>query len=1390
MDFQSVKGKKLNFDINKSSAKKEVKKELPEDNNKKNDLKKCPADPCYWQNTAGIKPKHISFGQETAADLSVQTLDDKYIDEQLKKIQSVFYWMKPEDIDLSHKREVIKKLASVSADSVENYVTLCSLGLYNNEERNRYDKLVEEFLSVVPAFSKKNCNYVMRFLQVAAYSNNNYEMFSDYIKTILQKENVSVNDKILWLYDSFNKFSMRNVPQEEIEHSEQMFDAYSPLFANYDNTDDKLALIKMKFSSEETSQCCKLIESGIIKSDDLVEMAGSIVKYSYSDDKILEFKNMLNDLSSDSEKVLLYNKLTNKSFCKTKVPVSIIEQILKGPVSFYNKLFDGLLERTSSNEYIFYYPYNVPAFLPIITEDNYDDFLNSTKDMSSFSAVNNAMNSINPKTKLYDSKIGEKIAEIKSRGVSDLYSRQIALSCVDGVTGKFSPIADEILDFFMPMESDKNKFRNKVISIAANFSSKVRNINRMKSNILDYELSDFMGCVKNKDGAFEEQNWHYLKKFFAMRDNSPSIFSSLPELINLLKDNNGVVSKKRFLYASELMKKVNSFHAVLDIIQTIDSFPPEKHSYVLNTISNINGNTRANLQHFSVLAKFCFDKDGNEKSENISFVKEISTWNKAPDFNNEFFDMCMLSKENKDFSLELIKSSKPNIGLSLYRLANLFDKYKENDVFPEQVKDSLFLFVSKGIDINLFDDAYKSCLQNDGENFDEDMFNRIADLMEIEHQIPFLDNSVSGSIYADILNDSLDVSLLSFKDKINIINTLKKIRDYAISAGSKDYDFLDKTIADIDASMNIDNISLPIDENAKAEFLTNVLKSNTTESLTPFEQILSKSIPLLKSFKNGLPILYRREDFLKDLTNLCEDESTLKLIREKAGINPIFVEDEDGNLISIKGYNGIISLDEFNLENPKEQQIYNLMHRFLYENQVVSGNSELDKQLNYIIKACPEFINTIGKKQHGTHDHTLDIHSLLVLANSISNPDYLESLNSEDRSMLKIAAIFHDLIKRENEVDKGHQNQSSLYTRSIVKKFFNNPEKRDRLYEIIQNHHWLEEYSTASDKGLKAKELAFRFRRPNDFELAKIMARADLQSVSDSFYASYKNALAPEKLVPIDKYLDFLYSTGNAIFSDYIVAPSKLKLHTQQKDGIEYSVINFHNIADDEDMSEYGFLKGIKKKNIKLLVHMVDSKKILNSLNTVKLLTSPFNGGVLSESLITPDYQRTYCNRKYGVLLSQINTNIVNENSKNQGSGTQKDFKNLLNLVYDNYIVDARTNFRRCVLENLGINSDVISDEEYGEFYRNVIASKTSVLQIPPHKEFQIGDNTFTGQDLIDAIIKYQDSLIDKKQLQHNEIVGYTPKIQAVIAKEKTLDDVPGELLKFAHENNYPVILI
>ena len=131
-----------------------------------------------------------------------------------------------------------------------------------------------------------------------------------------------------------------------------------------------------------------------------------------------------------------------------------------------------------------------------------------------------------------------------------------------------------------------------------------------------------------------------------------------------------------------------------------------------------------------------------------------------------------------------------------------------------------------------------------------------------------------------------------------------------------------------------------------------------------------------------------------------------------------------------------------------------------------------------------------------------------------------------------------------------------------------------------------------------------------------------------------------------------------------------------------------------------------------------------------------------------------------------------------------------LSLVFGEIINSARLNFKDGFLKNLGLDKEEISDEDFAEFYRTNIASKTSLSQFLLNREYKIGNKTFTGRQIREAIEKYQTSLIDKKEQSHNEIVGFAPKIQAVVAFEKSFDNVPFELLKFARENDLPVILM
>ncbi len=1013
---------------------------------------------------------------------------------------------------------------------------------------------------------------------------------------------------------------------------------------------------------------------------------------------------------------------------------------------------------------------------------NFGSGNNSAGANENLEAQNYSQDFINPKTHLYDEKIKEKKEELDKKGMYPSLSGDIVKACIDMQTGEYSPIADDFLNFFLPLEEDS--FKGKIMDFKARHNKKAMNLLFFKTTYPEYFLSELINSIKKEDGSFDKQNLILLKRLLKTENTDYDYsINSLALLFNTLKDDTGIVPVDKFKLAERIQRKTKSYSLTEEIYDKLNNFPKETRSMIFRTFYELKGDP--NLKNFINNVNFAFTPQGNPIKENISLIKKLYSKFDNIETNESFYNMCMKSPDTKNFIYELAnKTQKSNC---LIKLEEIYNKYKQKDNnLSERIKTDIITYADCIGDIDLFCEIYDLC-QSENNSTDRELFSKTLKFMQIINNIP--NNTyipeLSGKQYIDIINQNLKLSDINFRDKINLIETLKAANTYIQNNNIKGFEFLEQTITDIDSGLNFEDISINIDENTKKNFIKNVLKTKNN-SLTEFEKTITESIPLLKNMSNGINLVYSRKEFLNDLSFICTDKETKEIIENKTGIS-LITEEKDNETI-ITGYNGIIKLNELNKNNSTEKQIYDIMHRFICENEVQTENKDLNKQLNYIIKAFPEFINIIGKKQHATHNYTLDVHSLLVLANTINNPDYITKLNETDKVLIKIAAILHDISKKENKIDKGHQNQSSLYSRSIIKKLFKNPEQRDRLYEIIQNHHWLEEYSNTTDKDKISKELAFRFRRPNDFEIAKILAKSDLEAVSDNFYNMHKHKLDEPNLEAVENNLKYLYSTGNAIFTDYFISDKVSDNNKTIKDGKEYTVIDFHNIDTNEDLGKYGFANGLTKENAVFLVHMVDNSRLYNSLKTTKLLTSPYNGGVLSESIITPQYKRTYARRKYGFLLSQINTNIINEEKTNQSSGIQKGIENVLKLIYTN--TKSRLNFKKTLLYNLGIDETEIKEDDFSEFYKNTIASKTSLNQINPNKEYKIGRYGFSGTELINAIKEYQESLIDKEEHTHNEIIGYTPKIQGLIAIADTINELPDDFLKFAYENNYPIILI
>ena len=1258
-----------------------------------------------------------------------------------------------------------------------------------------YNSLVSKYNERFPDIDEKDkkdlADTLQNILNKPAYKRGKY---LDIFDVILQKENVPLKNKLLWMNLNLEDSHFRL--DDGSEHPffstyEEKFDVETKLMEYYTEEQSK-DLIDTKLTIEQSNQLLSLFENPNIEKADLKRTTASMLMWaSQYPIKKIPLTILLDILSNDENKIPTFNRLISKSTFVYPLSASQLNNFLTRDSELINKTLNAfeIKNVNSKASFLVQDPSLFEDFIKIMDLHNIDDFYLETDGLSIEKSIAYAQSYVNGVTKLFDKELIEREKELKNTSVPSKLQKGLIQASIDEQTGKLSPIAKELVDFLYPQIQDEQTLTGKIKQLGTTIKQKTIAHSNIFVSIFPNDIIGLVNSLKDSKGSFSNSN---LKDFYKLlranrKENDYSNINvvAMATIMNSIKDKDGIVDRDKLNIAIKTIKRTHSYVDSATILEALNIFPDEKFGEIYNICTSIGENKDMIIGNLSSYAKFCFDESGNIKKENFDYLNKIVSTKEAF-YTPDFFELLDNKPHLRNFIIDILPHIEPYQGIT-----NLASEINNFDTEEKQLtafeKSKILDYIKGNKSINDFTSFYNACFTN--EKFDEETFNKALKLSSFEHNLFRYNSTLVGKLCIDIVKESLSVSDMKFKDKVHILDTLRTLRDLIKTQKLDGFEYMEKAISDLENSLSLDNVALPIEKEDKRNFIKNVLFStNSKTDYTKFEQVIVDSIPYLETLTSGLKLSYSRDEFLKALSEICTTKEDIELLKKKTDISPMIKVDEGKQIIT--GYNGIIKLNDLDLSNPKEKEIYNHMYNFLYNNSISTPNKALNEELNYILKACPEFINCIGKKQHGTHNYTVDVHSLLVMAYSIQNPEYKENLNALDKTLLKMTTIFHDIMKQEGVVDKGHQHLSSLYTRGISKKIFTAPEIHDRLFELIDNHHWSEEYSLAEDKTKKAQELAYRFRRPNDFKISQIIALSDLKALNESFYERLKGCLDEENLKPIQDNLDKLYASGNALFTDRVIGNKKLENLTKTKNGKSYQVINLHKIGNNEDLGNYGFIRGKRKDDLFFLVHMVDSDSIYSSLNTVKLLTSPMNGGVLSESIITPKHARTYCDRKYGVILSQINTNIINESESNQGSGRTKDFSSIINLIFSGESDIERNNFRNSLLKILDIPAENISDKEYAKFYKETLASKNLIEEINLTKDYNIGKYTISGPKLYSAIKEFQNSLIDKEGYCHNEIVGYTPKINAVVAKANKFEELPNELLKFANENNLPIILI
>ena len=642
--------------------------------------------------------------------------------------------------------------------------------------------------------------------------------------------------------------------------------------------------------------------------------------------------------------------------------------------------------------------------------------------------------------------------------------------------------------------------------------------------------------------------------------------------------------------------------------------------------------------------------------------------------------------------------------------------------------------------------------------------------------------------------DVKDILELTYSQKRELLNKITKYNNTLLDDDFKNLNFsevLPKTKDEycsflVKLTHSIGISTKPLSDRLKTGF------ENALDNLTSSNGVLSKVDFDSKNFKAELD--YPREKFIEDMQqffNMLPKEEALKIMdyygfEFRTLPNGMFQMNGYPNL-----YGGSEKLSQ--IKEPKTRAIIEEMkpyvRRFSENNKLtIKGEPELSQQLNDIIKVFPEFLTTIGKAQHKTHDYTVDVHTLKVLQGVVTNPKF-QSLSQSDKRVLSIATIFHDITKAENLIDKTHPAQSAYDAYHILGKM-NLPEaERLKIYQIIKNHDWLEHYNkkiknpdgTRNDisnyeRIFIAKNIAFELRQGNSFELASILAEADLKGVKSdgSFFDRYKDALK-DGIKQIGKFVSAIQATAIHLPQSKIPLASDIKpdgkivKEMSAADGTKNTVIFMDKGID---LSKYGFPEGMSSDDFNIIVHALDSGEqsaVLNALGQVD------TSALLSASFIMNRKGNYLVFRKQGFILDVASDDIHVGYYRDFGSGYKKN----LDLLINQYLFGGRRKEVRTYFSDLLKKELKLSDEEYKDLYAK-IANKSidEIQQIDPK--------------VADAYRKIFDNMeVHKRQhgRNYNEILISRPKIQGVFAYGKDYESIPKFLREYAEANNLPIII-
>ena len=484
------------------------------------------------------------------------------------------------------------------------------------------------------------------------------------------------------------------------------------------------------------------------------------------------------------------------------------------------------------------------------------------------------------------------------------------------------------------------------------------------------------------------------------------------------------------------------------------------------------------------------------------------------------------------------------------------------------------------------------------------------------------------------------------------------------------------------------------------------------------------------------------------------------------------------------------------------EQIEPLVRKFTLENKVLADNrfisEEMATTLNDILATLPELYSIIGKKQHSTHDYTIDVHSLAVLQECINNPDF-DNLSQEEKRTLILTSLLHDIAKEESSIDKEHTKNSALDAYYILKKLDLQEQEHRNIYQLIKNHDFLEicnkkvyDYQLNCKRNISDEEqdkliqqYAYEFRSDNLGKLICMLTEADLKSVkrNGEFHAKFSDVLnkVGKKL---EKEINKIKATSIPLPQTRIPKASELisdgknvvDTTTTDKNGNEIRNKVIY-MKQGLDLSQYGFENGVNSDNFNVMIHGFDTESQQTVLEALELANQ---NALLSTSYVIYPKGNYHAFRPQGVIKEVQSDEIGVAYYRDFGSGYKKTTESLVNNYINGNLVEFRNYFSNLVKKELKI-----SDEEYIELYEQIKNKPLDIIE---------QENPEIAKVLKEIFAKME---VHKRRYgrNYNEILATRGKNKAVYFVGKKEDgtryevqDIPEFLRKYAQDNDLPII--